>query len=83
MHKSKSVLKNKTHVILWNFDIQMDHRIPTRRADLVLISRNGKTYHQMNIAVRANHKVKMEGIKEIAKKYLELAWEMEKSVKLK
>ena len=36
MHKPESVVENKTHKILWNFEIQTDHQIPARRPDLVI-----------------------------------------------
>ena len=37
MHKSKSLLVNETHKILWDFDIQTDHLILARRLNLVII----------------------------------------------
>ena len=30
MHKPESVLENKTHKILWDFEVQTDHLIPAR-----------------------------------------------------
>ena len=36
LHKAESVLENET---LWNFEIQTDHLIPTRRPCLVLINK--------------------------------------------
>ena len=39
MHKQKSIQENKTHKILCNFEIQIDHLIPTRRTYLVLIKK--------------------------------------------
>ena len=33
MHNTKSVLKNDTHKLLWDSDIQADHLISTRRSD--------------------------------------------------
>ena len=35
MHQPKSVLENKTHKILKDFEIQTDQLIPTRRPDQV------------------------------------------------
>ena len=34
MHNPASVLENDTHKLLWDFDIQTDHLISTRRPDL-------------------------------------------------
>ena len=39
MHKTKSVLENETHKILWDFEIKMDHPILARRLDLILITK--------------------------------------------
>ena len=33
MHNSAAVLENDTHKLLWDFDLQMDHLISTRRPD--------------------------------------------------
>ena len=38
MHKLESVLENETHKIHWDFTIQIDHLIPTKRPDLVIIN---------------------------------------------
>ena len=39
MNKPESILENEIHKILWDFAIQTDHLIPTRRSDLVLKDR--------------------------------------------
>ena len=39
MHKPESVLENETHKVLWDFEIQMDHPVTTRRQDIVLINK--------------------------------------------
>ena len=39
MYKPESVLLNKMHKILSDFEIQMDHLILARRPDLVLINK--------------------------------------------
>ena len=35
MHNPASVLKNETHKLLWDFDIQTDHLISARQTDLI------------------------------------------------
>ena len=42
MHNPAPVLENKTHKLLWDFDIQTDHLIPTRRPDIIVINNNKK-----------------------------------------
>ena len=37
MHNPASVLKNETHKLLWDFEIQTDHLISVRRPDLIII----------------------------------------------
>ena len=39
MHNPKSVRKNETHIIIWDFQIQTDHIISARRPDLVIINK--------------------------------------------
>ena len=39
MHKPETIPENETHRILWDFEIQTDPLIPTRRSDLVLINK--------------------------------------------
>ena len=36
------VLENDTHKLLWDFNIQTDHLIPTRRPDLIIINNKNK-----------------------------------------
>ena len=40
MHKPAPVLENDTHKLLWDFDIQTDHRISARRSDPIIINNN-------------------------------------------
>ena len=40
MRKPEPVLKIEMQNILWYFEIQMDHLIPARRPDLVVINNN-------------------------------------------
>ena len=39
MHKAESVRENGSHKILWDFQIQTDHVISTRRPDFVIINK--------------------------------------------
>ena len=42
MYKLAPVPENNTHKLLWDFDIQTDHRISARRPDLTIISKKKK-----------------------------------------
>ena len=39
MHNPASVLKNDTHKLLSDFDMQMDHLISARRPDFIIINK--------------------------------------------
>ena len=42
MHNPTPVQENDTHKLLWDFDIQTDHLISTRRPDLIVINKKRK-----------------------------------------
>ena len=42
MHNLAPVLENDTRELLWDFDIQTDHRISARRPDLIIINKKKK-----------------------------------------
>ena len=75
------VLKNKTHKILWDFEIQADHLIPTRRPDLVMINKKKKKKtcccYIVNFTIPANCTVKIKENKK-RDKYLNFAQELRK-----
>ena len=39
MHNPAPLLENNTYKLLWDFDIQADHRISARRPDLIIINK--------------------------------------------
>ena len=39
IHNPTSILENDTHKLLWDFEIQTDHLISTRRPDLIIIKK--------------------------------------------
>ena len=48
MHNPASVLENDTHKLLWDFDIQTDDLISTRRRDLIIINKKKKKENLQN-----------------------------------
>ena len=58
MHQPKSVLENEMHKILWDFEIQTDHRIPARRSERVIINKKKRNCHLVNSVVPADLRVK-------------------------
>ena len=42
MHKPESVLKKRTHKILWDFEMQTDHLIAARKPNMVIINQKKK-----------------------------------------
>ena len=80
MHNSASVLKNNIHKLLCDFDIQTDHRISTKRPDLIIINKERKKERTCNIVdfpVPANHRIKLKEC-EKKDKCLDLARELKK-----
>ena len=48
MHNPTFVLENKTHKLLWDFDIQTDNLISARRPDLKIINKKKKKENLQN-----------------------------------
>ena len=55
--KPESIIENKTHNILWDFEIKMDHPVSDRRPDQVLTY---KKKELVDFAVPADHRVKIK-----------------------
>ena len=70
-------LENDTHKLLWDFDIQTDHLISTRRPYLIIINNKKRTFKIVDFTIPADHRIKL---KECEKKYkyLDLARELKK-----
>ena len=77
MHNPAFVLENDTHKLLWDFDIQTDHLILTRRPDLIIINKKKRICKIVDFAVPADHKIKLKE-SEKKDKYLDLARELNK-----
>ena len=82
VHNPESVLENEMHKLLWDFDIQMNHRISSRRPDLVIINKKQRTYRIADFVVPADLRVKLKGSEKKAK-YLDLAWELNNQCNMK
>ena len=78
MNNPAPVLENITHKLVWDFNIQMDHLIPARRPDLMIIKKKKKKNLQnVDFAVPADHKISLKE-SEKKDKYLDLARELKK-----
>ena len=60
MHNSETVLENETYEFLWDFEIQTDHLISTRRPDPVIINKKKRTCQIVDFAVLADLIVKLK-----------------------
>ena len=57
MYKPESLLENETHKLLWDFEIQTDHLILTRRPDLERVKKKKKKiYRIVDVAVPADQR---------------------------
>ena len=63
MHNPAPVLENKTHKLLWDFDIHTDHLIPARRPDLIIINKKRRTCKVVDFAVLAKRRIKLKNVK--------------------
>ena len=82
MHNPIYVLENETHKLQWDFDIQTDHQISSRRPDLIIINqkkkkRKKRTCKIGGFAVPDDHRVKLKENEE-KDKYLDLVRELKK-----
>ena len=79
MHNPAPVQENDSHKLLWDFNIQTDHRIPARRPDLIIISKRKIICKIVDFTVPADYRIdKKENEKK--DKYLDLARELKKTV---
>ena len=85
MHNPAPILENNTHKLQCDFDIQTDHRISTRRPDLIIIRKKKRKKKRnckiVDFAVLADHRIKLKEC-EKKDKYLNLARELKKTMKL-
>ena len=79
MHNPAAILKNDTHKLLWDFDIQTNYLISARRPDLIVINKKKRTCKIVNFAVQADHRIKLKE-SEKKDKYLDLARELKKTM---
>ena len=77
MHNPAPVLENDTHKLLWDFNIQMDHQIPPRRPDLIIINKKKRICKIVDFAVPTDHRINLKD-SEKKDKYLDLARELKK-----
>ena len=78
MHNPAPVLENDSHKLLWDFNIQMDHLIPVRRPDLIIINKKKKRICKIvDFAVPADYRINLKE-SEKKDKYLDLARELKK-----
>ena len=79
---NKPVLENETHKLVWDFEIQTDHKISARRPDLLIINKKKRTCRIVDSADPSNHRLKL---KESEKRdnYLTLERELKKLFNMK
>ena len=82
MHNPAPVLEDNSHKLLWDFNIQTDHLIPSRKPDFIIINNNKKKKKKrickiVDFAVPADHRINLKE-SEKKDKYLDLARELKK-----
>ena len=71
MHNPASVLEDETHKLQWDFEIQTDHLISTRRAGLIIINKKKRTSKIVDFAFPTDHRIKSKE-NEKKDKYIDL-----------
>ena len=86
MHNPVSVLKNDTHKLLWDFNIQTDHLISARRPLLIIIYKKGRIWKIVDFVVLADYRINLKEC-EKKNKYFDLArglkklWNMKENIR--
>ena len=62
MHNLESILKNETHKVLLDFEIQTDHLISARQQDLVIVNNKKKKKEKKRKEKREPGHNKIEGM---------------------
>ena len=81
-HKPEDVMENDRVKILWDFNIQTDHVIQHRRPDIVIVYKNERRCHIVDVAVPGDKRVELKEQEKI-EKYGDLRREIKKIWKLK
>ena len=71
-HNPESVLEDRTHKLIWDFEIQTDHLILARRLDLIIKKKKKRTCRIVDFALSVDHTVKLKDSKKKVK-YLDFA----------
>ena len=56
MQNPASVLENETHQLLWDVEIQMDHQILARRADIIIINKGKENLQNCGLCCEKKNK---------------------------
>ena len=56
-------LENATHELLWDFNIQTDHLIQSRRPDLIIINKRKRICKIVDFADPADHRINLKEMK--------------------
>ena len=76
MHNPGSVLEDDTHKFLWDFDIQTDPLIKTRRPDLIIINNNVRLSYPGRPQNKLKENEKKDKYSDLARKLKKKLWNM-------
>ena len=78
MNNSESILVNETNKILWDFQMQPDQLISTKRQDLLIVNKKQKEKEPAELwTLPLGHRVKLKE-SEMKDQSLDLAWGLKK-----
>ena len=61
INKPESILEDETHQILWDFKIQMDHKVQVKRPGLILIKKKKITCQLEDFSDPLKRRLEMKG----------------------
>ena len=76
-HVPGSVLENEDYKMLWDFSVQTDHEIESRRPDLLIIDKSEKNCQNIDVAIPEDGRVRAKEDEKV-EKYQDLAREVRK-----
>ena len=81
-HEPEAVVEDDHHKILWDFTIQTDRKITARRPDIVVINKDTKSCHIIDVAIPGDARIVTKQEEKIDK-YQDLAREIRSLWKVK
>ena len=71
-HKPLLCTENESFKILWDFNIQADHKIEHRRLEIIIVNKTNKKVQIVDLAVSTDHWIKIENYQDLKRELQKL-----------